>query len=190
MLKPLADGRFMEDTTGEIKIQTVTIHSTDEVVSVKKKPEYGYKAQEPTIPWQSKSKFVKLYTDSLREVIEVLTNTEVMVSMYMVSYIDYYSNMLKRADGLPVSNKDIAVDSGFSEKHITDIMKSLVSKRIFARTEVGRGYQYFANPYIFTKGNRINATLYAMFKNYRKQGNEKAKKNPVEIEGKQALNKH
>lgn len=190
MLKPLKDGRYMEDTTGEIMVSEMVIHSTNEVITVKKKPDYGYKAQEVTIPWQTKSKFVKLYTDKLREVITILTSSETMVAMYMVSYIDYYSNMLKRPDGLPVSNKDIAEDSGFSEKHITELMKSLVSKKIFARTEVGRGYQYFANPYIFTKGNRINATLYAMFKNYQKQGNNKTRINPVEIEGKLPQNNH
>jgi hypothetical protein len=148
-------------------IEELVYHKANEGVKTYPISQQSKFENERTIAWKTKDKFVKLYVDNLKEVVSELTGSETFIVMNVVSYIDYYSNMLKSNDGLPISSNDIGILTGYSEKHISELMDSLVTKRIFARNRVGRNYQYFANPFIFTKGNRINATLYAMFKNYK-----------------------
>lgn len=167
LLKRLEDGRVIDSSTGELMIEEVVYRKANEGVKTYSMPKQSKFEQERTIAWKAKDKFVKLYVDNLREVISELTSSETFAVMSVISYIDYYSNMLKGYDGLPLNTADIATLTGFSEKHTIGLMDSLVTKKIFARNRVGRSYQYFANPFIFTKGNRINATLYAMFKNYK-----------------------
>lgn len=171
MLQRLPDGNVVDTKTGERLTEEIVYLRHNEGVKTFVKPPERSTEKEHTIPWKTKDQFVKLYVDNLRSVVSELTGSETMVMMFMVSYIDYYSNMLRDEDDFPISNKDITRLTGFTERHVNELMDSLVAKRIFARNRVGRSYQYFANPFVFTKGNRINATLYAMFKNYKgKQG--------------------
>jgi hypothetical protein len=167
LLKPIDGNKMVNTKTGEILYPETVYRSANEVIKICEAKNNNM--TEKRIPWKTKDKFIKLYVDNLREIISELTGTETMVTMFIIPYIDYYSNMLKSSSGFPISNSDIVKISGFSEKYVSEIMDSLVTKRIFSRNRIGRGYQYFANPFIFTKGNRINATLFDMFKNYKHQ---------------------
>lgn len=167
LLQRLSDGRVIDSTTGELMIEELVYRKANEGVKTYSIPQQSKFEEERTIAWQTKDKFVKLYVDNLREIVSELTSAETFIVMSVVSYIDYYSNMLKGKNKQPLNTADISALSGYSDKHTISLMDSLVTKRIFARSRVGRSYQYFANPFIFTKGNRINATLFAMFKNYK-----------------------
>lgn len=167
LLKKLADGTVIDTVTGEVMIEETIYRKSNEGVKTYNIPLQSKFEEERTIAWKTGHKFVKIYVDSVREVIPELTSAETFAVMSVISYIDYYSNMLKAVDKTPLNTADISTITGFSEKHTINLMDSLVTKKIFARTRVGRSYQYFANPFIFTKGNRINATLFAMFKNYK-----------------------
>lgn len=169
LLKRLEDGRIIDTVTGELMVEEIVYRKESEGVKTYTIAKQSKFEEERTIAWKTKDKFVKIYVDSVREVISELTSSETFAVMSVISYIDYYSNMLKGNDKMPLNTADIATLTGFSEKHTISLMDSLVTKKIFARNRVGRSYQYFANPFIFTKGNRINATLYAMFKNYKKK---------------------
>ena len=48
----------------------------------------------------------------------------------------------------------------------------MVDIKLLYRGETGKGYQYFVNPHIFFKGQKINDTLKAMFKDYDTLKNE------------------
>jgi len=48
-----------------------------------------------------------------------------------------------------------------------ETIKSLAKKDIIYRGKNSKNRQYFVNPWLFCKGNRINKVLKTMFKNYR-----------------------
>lgn len=118
--------------------------------------------------WKPEDEFVKIFPDELNKIAFGLTGAETLTLIRLISYIDYESGMLK-IDKRPLLTKDIIEVTRFSKVTISDIMNSLVLKRILARNKVGRTYQYFANPYIFFKGKFINKTLLEMFKDYKKE---------------------
>jgi len=166
MLKRLDNGKIIDDITGEEIIEELVFRRKNEIIKVHKVKEKRIEPVEEKIKWKTGEHFVKLYVDNIGAVVSSLTGTEAWIAMLLAQYIKPISNMVA-INGNPISNSDISHMSGYSEKHIINLMDSLVTKRIFSRNRIGRSYQYFANPFIFTRGNLINSTLYDMFKNYR-----------------------
>jgi hypothetical protein len=77
--------------------------------------------------------------------------------------------MLKKRNGFPLDLFDIAEITNLHHKTISKVMIGLVNKKVFykGRTGIKNSCQFFANPFIFSKGKYINKTLYAMFKDYK-----------------------
>lgn len=166
MLSRLTDGRLIDTITGEIMIEELVIRRPDEFVKVQKVKQKQEQQEDEKIIWRKGDYFIKIYIDTIGDVVTSLTGTEAWVAMLLSQYIKPFSNMVCM-NGNPVSNADIMSITGYKEQHVIDIMKSLVDKKIFSKNRVGRSNQYFANPFIFTRGNKINSTLYDMFKNYK-----------------------
>jgi hypothetical protein len=95
LLKKLDDGRVIDTITGELMVEEIIYRKSNEGVKTYKIPQQSKFETERTITWKAKDKFVKLYVDNLREIISELTSSETFIVMSVVSYIDYYSNMLK-----------------------------------------------------------------------------------------------
>lgn len=120
-----------------------------------------------TTPWNA-GPFIKVFRDNYMKAANGLsTTTAVAVASMLSSYIAYRSNLLcNREERYPLNNTDIQEITGLSKKTVIKVMDELVQKKVFARANVGHSYQYYANPYIYVCGTRINKTLQAMFKNY------------------------
>jgi len=118
--------------------------------------------------WRDGDEFIKLFTSDLVDIADGLTGTETLVMFAIVPYISYETGMLTvgQSHKRPLRNDDIQTITKKSDTTISGIMTKLVEKKILSRNNVGRSYQYFANPYIFFKGKFINKTLIAMFKDY------------------------
>lgn len=119
------------------------------------------------IVWKPESDFIKVYPDALNKISFKLTGAETLTLIRLIPFIDYQSGMLKK-DKKPLITKDIVELTKFSKVTVINIMAKLVEEKILSRNQVGRTFEFFANPYIFFKGKYINNTLLDMFKDYRK----------------------
>ena len=149
----------MVNPNGEV---VTTIRNGDRIV---RKESVDY--LNDTVPWGENMPFVKMFTGFLPEIALKLSGGAAVVALGLSRYIAYGSNLLcKRSSNNPLNNEDIIEITNYTKRQVIRIMDELVKEKIFARTKVGTNYQYYANPYIFSKGARINKTLEAMFKNY------------------------
>ena len=115
--------------------------------------------------------FIKVFRSNFIQIAPKLSGGAVIVMSLIAPYIAYRSNLVCKGsngnDGTPLNNDDIEGITGFSKPTIIKIMNELVEHRVLARTKVGHSYQYYANPYIYCCGTRINKTLETMFKYYK-----------------------
>ena len=118
--------------------------------------------------WREGDEFVKLFPSDLVDIADGLTGPETLVMFAIIPYISYETGMLTvgQTNKRPLGNHDIQAMTKKSDTTITAIMAKLAEKKIVSRNNLGRSYQYFANPYIFFKGKFINKTLIAMFREY------------------------
>lgn len=131
---------------------------------------FGVKEDDTEEKWIPEDNFVKVFPQELLNISKRLSGLEMGVLLYLVPFISYQTGMLTmgRTSGIrPINQTDITGLTQLSNKTVSDIMEGLVKKRILSRNKVGRSYQYFANPYVFFKGQYINKTLKAMFETYR-----------------------
>jgi len=120
-----------------------------------------------TMEWGKGRPFIKVFVDYFPKVAEKLSGGAVALMSVIIPYIAYQSNLLcNRSCNNPLSNKDIENITGISKPSVIKYMNELVDAKVLARTTIGKSYQYYANPYIYCKGSRINKTLETMFKNY------------------------
>lgn len=119
-----------------------------------------------TVSLDNKKPFVKTFPE-IRNFAKGIGATSLAISLVLQTYVSYTSNLVSYDNGKPIMNEDIMEIMGYSNPTITKCMNELVLNKVFARVTVGHYYQYYANPYIFCKGNRINKTLEDMFKSYK-----------------------
>jgi len=119
-----------------------------------------------TEKWIPESSFIKTYPKALKKASSKMTGTECFIAITLIAYINYTTGMLINNNNQPLKRKNMLRIFDMTEKTFDNNMKSLVRKGIFSKNKVGRETQYFANPYLFTKGNKINKTLKSMFRNH------------------------
>ena len=114
--------------------------------------------------------FIKVFTDELMKIRKKMNSTDIIVSTILMHFISYESGMLtktgKNDERYPLMNEDIEELTGLTNKVVVKMMKKLVDIGIYARAKHKRSFKYFANPYIFMKGTKVNKTLLEMFKEY------------------------
>jgi hypothetical protein len=111
--------------------------------------------------------YIKTYVKPMFELSKTLSGSEMQMIHFLTAYISYESGMLKHGNGKPVTRGYIADATGMSIKSVDRILHNLRDHQVLGRNVVGREVQYFANPYLFMRGRRINKTLHDMFKNSR-----------------------
>lgn len=110
--------------------------------------------------------FTKMFDDILFDLYaENLTGKQLSFALLMCKYIKYDSGLIAYSNGKPIDYEGFMEITKMSQSAIFECLNVLVKKRIFAKTKVGYDIKYFANPYIFCKGTRINKTLEDTFKN-------------------------
>lgn len=115
-------------------------------------------------------KLEHFYKGNLQEIKKWLTDlspNEKAILFTISPYVGYDDCCLKHENGNMITFDCIVELSGLSRSTVSEVMNSLILKDIIYKGKNGKERQYFVNPWLFAKGNRINKVLKTMFRNYR-----------------------
>lgn len=110
--------------------------------------------------------FYKGNIDEIRKTMQNLNVYEKAFLYSIVPYIGYEDCCLKYDNGNELKFEALVDISGISRSKLAEVISSLVEKDIVYKGKNSNTIQYFVNPWLFCKGNRINKVLKTMFKNY------------------------
>lgn len=148
----------MSPETGEV---TTEIRPGDRIVRAES---IGYMHQSQE--W----KIEHFYKGNLPEVkkwMRDLTPGEKAVLFTVSPYVGYEDCCLKHENGDMLTFENIVELSGLSRGAVSATINTLIDKDILYRGKNAQERQYFVNPWLFCKGNRINRVLQTMFRNYK-----------------------
>jgi len=111
--------------------------------------------------------FYKAHAAELRKVMPDLSIYEKGFILAVASYVGYDDCCIKYPNGNDITSEDLVSLTGLSRSKLFMTIDSLCKKDIIYKGKNSGGRQYFMNPWLFCKGNRINKVLKTMFKNYR-----------------------
>lgn len=117
--------------------------------------------------------FVKLYDDVLEELSEHLTNAEFNFTIRLAKHVSFKDCVL-RSNGNPngkvLDAKDLAVLMNMDPSTVRRLISSLIKKGVLGRHITGckddptqKFKAITCNPYIFTRGNKVNKTALSLF---------------------------
>ena len=110
--------------------------------------------------------FVKVNTSEYRELVNCLTMSELGFFSAISTYVNYRHGCLVHSNGKNVTAENMEKMTGQSRTTVARMIKSLMSKNVMAVLNSADGTQYYINPFIYAKGDNINATLSKMFGGY------------------------
>ncbi len=113
--------------------------------------------------------FYKGNIDELRKNMSNLDVYEKAFLFSIVPYIGYEDCCLKYDNGRELKFESLLEITGISRAKLQSVVNSLIEKDIIYKGKNSNAMQYFVNPWLFCKGNRINKVLRTMFKNYKIQ---------------------
>ena len=87
----------------------------------------------------------------------------------IVPYIGYENCCLQHSNGNELKFDALVEISQISKGKLSSVINGLIEKDILYKGKNSNMTQYFVNPWLFCKGNRINRVLRTMFKNYKIQ---------------------
>jgi hypothetical protein len=154
--------------TGEI---TTDIYEGDSIHRRKSKEAYarlGDKEDKPveTLIWNM-SNFMKMNIMEMRLWMDDLNQAEKAFLFSVVPCVSYDDCHLQTIEGKDVGTEDLVRITKLSRSLVYETIETLVEKDIIYKGKNSKNRQYFVNPWIFCKGNRINKVLKTMFKNYK-----------------------
>lgn len=118
-------------------------------------------------------KMEHFYRGNIEEICKVMKNLDVYEKAFLFSiapYVGYEDCCLKYpSNGIELKFETLVDISGISRSKLSTVIASLVEKDILYKGKNSKTTQYFVNPWLFCKGNRINKVLKTMFKNYQIQ---------------------
>lgn len=111
--------------------------------------------------------FFKGHITEISKVIGELSVYEKAFLLSIVPYISYADCHLQYENGRDLGTEDLIKIAKVSRRIGYKSIKNLIRMDILYRGRNSNGRQYFVNPWLFCKGNRINKVLKTMFKNYK-----------------------
>lgn len=138
-----------------------TINPGDRIVR-KKTVEYLQATEE----WKIEH-FYKGHIGEIRKLMKELSVFEKAFLFSVATYIGYEDCCLKHDNGKEITFDSMVEITGMSRGKLLEVMNALIKKDILYKGKNSEGIQYFINPWLFCKGNRINKVLTTMFENYR-----------------------
>lgn len=118
--------------------------------------------------WKIKS-FCKGNIEELRKTMQDLDVYEKAFLFSILPYIGYENCCLEYSNGVELRFESLVEISGISKGKLSSVLNGLIEKDILYKGKNSNMTQYFVNPWLFCKGNRINKVLKTMFKNYKIQ---------------------
>ena len=120
-----------------------------------------------TQEWNMES-FIKGHIGEMRKIMGELDTHEKAFMFSIMTYIGYEDCCLKYDNGNELAFDEIVAISGLSRGKASEVINSLIKKDVLYKGKnSSKNRQYFVNPWLFCKGNRINKVLATMFSNYR-----------------------
>lgn len=165
--------------TGEI---TKDLHPGDKIVRSESTESYrtyvkkNSEKQDIYNKWDLDN-YYRANVSELTLLLKELSQAEKAFLFSISPYISYEDCRLIFHNGVDIGTEDFMKITNMSRSTVYNIVNSLASKDIIYRGRNSKTRQYFVNPWIFSKGNKINKVLKAMFGNYeiRMLGNRKWK---------------
>lgn len=111
--------------------------------------------------------FYKGNVDEIRKLLQDLSQNERAFLFSVVTYIGYNDCCIKYDDGKTMDASDLARITKMGKSLLYSVIESLRQKDIIYKGKNSGGMQYFVNPWLFSKGSKINSVLRTMFKNYK-----------------------
>ena len=111
--------------------------------------------------------FFKGHAGEINKWQKELSVNEKALLFSIVSYVSYEDCHLRYSNGNDIGTEDLVKISSMARRTVYETLDSLIKKDIIYRGKNSKSRQYFVNPWLFCKGNRINKVLKTMFKNYR-----------------------
>lgn len=111
--------------------------------------------------------YVKSFSDALFLLaIEAdLTKNQAKIVMCIPKYLRYNTGMIAHTNGIPFKVDDFAEKLKMPIRSVYDSIDNLILKGVICKVKILDYVEYYANPFIFTKGQYINDTLYSQFRN-------------------------
>ena len=131
---------------------------------------------EKFIPWNC-GNFVKGNQQEIKPLAEELSYIQSSLLFVLMPYVSYKSCLISYPNGKDINLQTISELFGSNIKTASKVTGQLIKMHILYKGRIGNNNQYFMNPWVMYKGNYINKTLKAMFKDYqiRSLGNVKWK---------------
>lgn len=175
--KPIV-ANVVDSNTGEI---IDDLHPGDRIVRAESKKSYRkYTKNRESTPEYEKwdlDNFYRANVSELSLLMKELSQTEKAFLFSISTYVSFEDSHLIYRNGNDIGTEDLVKITGMSRATVYRTIDDLISKDVLYKGKNSRSRQYFVNPWLFSKGNRINKVLKTMFKNYeiRMLGNKKWK---------------
>jgi ribosome-binding factor A len=116
------------------------------------------------VKWKHKKHFIKVY-DEMFDMIKFykLDAYELATIMQLMEFVEYETNLIAM-DGIPLNKSDIITILGYSESKAEEVIKNLVSKKILAKTRVGKNVIFHKNPRIAFRGIFLSKETESIFR--------------------------
>lgn len=111
--------------------------------------------------------FYKANISEIRLLLKDLSQSEKAFLFSIAPYVSFDDCHLQYGNGVDIGSEDLVKITQMSRGLTYDTIKSLIDKDILYKGKNSTNRQFFVNPWLFCKGNRINKVLRTMFKNYR-----------------------
>jgi hypothetical protein len=111
--------------------------------------------------------FFKGHIGEIEKWMQDLTPNEKAFMFSICPYICYESCAIQYSNGKDIGTEELVKITGLRRNLLYQTIEMLVKKDIIYKGKNSISRQYFVNPWLFCKGNRINKVLKTMFKNYK-----------------------
>jgi hypothetical protein len=157
--------RYIISDQGEILGE---IHPGDRLVRKKSLEVYkkGIKLPDVTCEFVV-SDFFKGNAKEINLIIPELNKSERSFLFSIASYVSYIDCCLQFKNGKCLRMLDIQNLTKLGRTELYTTVSSLIKKDILYKGKNSTDIQYFVNPWIFSKGQKINKVLKKMFGNYK-----------------------
>jgi hypothetical protein len=119
-----------------------------------------------TSEWKLEN-FFKGHIQEIEKWMEDLNPSEKAFMFSICPHICYESCELVHRNGTDIGTEELIKITRMARSVVYKTIESLIAKDIIYKGKNSKQRQYFVNPWLFCKGNRINRVLKTMFKNYR-----------------------
>ena len=109
--------------------------------------------------------FTKLYHKVIPFIVDCeLSAAELMLFLYLASNLRYLSNVAKYPNGKLITRGNLQADLKLSEPTIKRSIYRLIKQGLMIEANTIEGRVFVVNPYIVMVGDKVNKTVYDLFR--------------------------